>query len=92
MDLLGPHAGCHRFWVNQLRLPLAALAYTLMSNLRRHALAGTKLAKACTATIRVKLLKIAAAIVRNTRCVRVMLASNHPMREIFASAAQAPAP
>ena len=61
-------------------------------NLRRHALVGTELASACTATLRVKLLKVAAAIVRNTRRVRIMLASNHPMRAIFASAAQALAP
>lgn len=92
LDLFGRRASCHRFWANQLRVLLAALAYTLMINLRRHALAGTELANACTATIRVKLLKIAAAIVRNTRRVRVMLASSHPMREIFASAAQALAP
>lgn len=92
IDLFGRRASCHRFWANQLRLLLAALAYTLMINLRRHALAGTELAKACTATIRVQLLKIAAAIVRNTRRVRVLLASHHPMRAVFASAAQALAP
>ena len=92
LDLFGRRASCHRFWANQLRLLLAALAYTLMINLRRHALAGTELAQACTATIRVKLLKIAAAIVRNTRRVRVLLASSHPMRTVFASAAQALAP
>jgi hypothetical protein len=92
LDLFGRRASCHRFWANQLRLLLAALAYTLMINLRRHALAGTELAQACTATIRVKLLKIAAAIVRNTRRVRVLLASSHPMRAVFASAAHALAP
>ena len=92
LDLFGRRASCHRFWANQLRLLLAALAYTLMINLRRHALVGTELASACTATLRVKLLKVAAAIVRNTRRVRIMLASNHPMRAIFASAAQALAP
>jgi hypothetical protein len=92
IDLFGRRASCHRFWANQLRLLLAALAYTLMINLRRHALAGTVLANACTATIRVQLLKIAAAIVRNTRRVRVMLASSHPMRAVFASAAHALAP
>lgn len=75
-----------------MRLLLAALAYTLMINLRRHALAGTELAQACTATIQVQLLKIAAAIMRNTRRVRVMLASSRPMRSVFASAAQALAP
>ena len=58
-------------------LMLAGLAYTLMVNLRRLALKNTDLAKACTATIRVKLLKIGAAILRNTRRVRVMLASHH---------------
>lgn len=90
--MFGRRASCHRFWANQWRLLLAALAYTLMINLRRQALAGTALANACTATIRVQLLKIAAAIVRNTRRVRVMLASSHPMRATFAMAAQALAP
>lgn len=53
---------------------------------------GTQLAQACTATIRVKQLKIAAAIVRNTRRARVSLASSHPLRTVFASAAHALAP
>ena len=92
LDLFGRRASYHRSWANQLSLLLAALAYTLMINLRRHALAGTELAQACTATIRNKLLKIAAAIVRNTRRVRVLFASSHPMRTVFASAAQALAP
>ena len=92
IDLFGRRASCHKYQANQLRLLLAALAYTLMINLRRHALVGTALANACTATIRVQLLKIAAAIMRNTRRVRVMLASNHPMRATFASAARALAP
>ena len=37
------------------------------------------------------LLKIAAAIVRNTRRVPVLLVSRHRMRTVFAGAAQAPA-
>ena len=92
LDLFGRRASCHRFWANQLRLLLAVLAYTLMITLRRYALADTELAQACTATIHVKLLKIAAAILRNTRRVRVLLASSHPMRMTFARAAQALAP
>ena len=74
------------------RHPLAVLAYTLMINLRRHALAGTELARACAATIRVQLLKIAAAIERNTRRVRVLLSSSHPLRHVFVGAARALAP
>jgi hypothetical protein len=92
LDLFGRRASCHKFQANQLRLLLAALAYTLMINLRRLALVGTELERACTATIRVKLLKIGAAIVRNTRRVRVLLASQHPHKHIFLSAARALAP
>lgn len=57
LDLFGRRTSCHRFQANQLRLLLAALAYTLMINLRRLALKGTELAQACTATILTKLLK-----------------------------------
>jgi len=92
LDLFGRRASCHKFQANQLRLLLAAFAYTLMINLRRLALGGTELARACTATIRVKLLKIGAAIVRNTRRVRVLLASQHPLKHVFIHAAQALAP
>ena len=92
LDLFGRRASCHRFHANQLRLLLAALAYTLMIKLRRLALAGTELAQACTATIRTKLLKIGAAIVRNTRRVRVLLASAHPMKHVFITAARALSP
>jgi hypothetical protein len=92
LDLFGRRASCHRFQANQLRLLLAALAYTLMINLRRLALQGTELANACTATIRTKLLKIGAAILRNTRRVRVLLASAHPMKHVFITAARALSP
>jgi hypothetical protein len=88
LDLFGRRASCQRYWPNQMRLLLAGLAYTLMVQLRRLALQGTELASACTATIRTRLLKIGAAIVRNTRRVRVMLASHHPLRGLFATAAR----
>jgi hypothetical protein len=92
LDLFGRRASHHRFHANQLRLLLAALAYTLMINLRRLALKGTELAQACTATIRIKLLKIGAAVVRNMRRVRVLLASSHPMKQVFVTAARALSP
>lgn len=92
IDLFGRRASCHKYQANQLRLLLAALVYTLMINLRRLALRGTELERACTATIRIKLLKIGAAIVRNTRRVRVLLASSHPLKHVFVTAAHALAP
>lgn len=92
LDLFGARASCHRFHANWLRLMFAAAAYTLMQRLREIALAGTELARATAATIRVRLLKIGAAILRNTRRVRILLASHHPLRETFLSAARALAP
>jgi hypothetical protein len=87
LDLFGTRASCPRFVANQLRLLLAALAYTLMVRLRQLALQASELERATAATMRCRLLKIGAAVLRNTRRVRVMLASHHPLRELFASAA-----
>ena len=92
LDLFGTRASCHKFAANQLRLLFAALAYTLMERLRALALTGTELERACAATIRVRLLKIGAAIVRNTRRVRLLLTSHHPLRHVFLTAARALAP
>lgn len=92
LDLFGTRASCHKFHANWLRLMFAALAYTLMQRLRELALAGTELAQATAATIRARLLKIGAAVLRNTRRVRILMASNHPLRDLFLSAVQALAP
>lgn len=67
----------------------SALAYTLMQRLRELALANTELAKASAATIRVRLLKIGAAVLRNTRRIRILLASHHPLRDLYFVAANA---
>jgi len=58
----------------------------------RNADKGTELERAAATTIRVRLLKIGAAVLRNTRRVSVLLASHHPLRSAFLSAAQALAP
>ena len=92
LDLFGTRASCHKFHANWLRLMFAALAYTLIQRLRDTALASTELARATAASIRVRLLKIGAAILRNTRRIRIMLASHHPLRDTFLIAAQALAP
>ena len=89
LDLFGTRASSQKFLTNWLRSLLSALAYTLMQRLREMALAGTELAAATSATIRVRLLKIGAAILRNTRRVRILFASHHPLRETFLVAARA---
>lgn len=92
LDMFGTRTSCHKFLANWLRILFSALAYTLMQRLRETALVGTDLAKACAATIRVKLLKFGAAVIRNTRRIRILFASHHPLRDVFLSAVQALAP
>ena len=58
-----------------------------MQRLRLLALHDSDLANASANTVRSRLLKIGVAIVRNTRRIRLMYASHHPMRALFALAA-----
>ncbi|MDE0253437.1 MAG: transposase, partial [Rhodospirillaceae bacterium] len=67
----------------QFRLLLAGLAYTLLNAIRRCGLQGTGMARAQCATIRLKLLKIGAVIIRNTRRVRFRLSSACPEQHLF---------
>ncbi|MFQ5959386.1 MAG: IS1380 family transposase [Alphaproteobacteria bacterium] len=87
LDLFADRTSCHRWWPNQFRLLEASLAYTLIEAIRRLALAGTELARAQVRTIRLKLLKIGAVMLRNTRRVRFLLSSASPYQELFAAAA-----
>ncbi len=62
------------------------LGVTLLQGLRRLALSGTALARATCATLRLKLVKIGAVIVRPATRVRLHLSSYHPGRDIFVHA------
>lgn len=55
----------------------------LLETIRRLGLKGTGLARAQVATIGLKLLKIGAVIVRNTRRVRFLLANAYPYQHLF---------
>ena len=81
--LFADRTSAHNWWPNQFRILLSALAYTLLETMRRVGLKGTGLAHAQVTTIRLKLLKIGAVIVRNTREVRFGLASAHPYQHLF---------
>jgi hypothetical protein len=83
LDLFSDRTSCHEWWANQFRLLLASFAYLLIEALRRLGLAGTELARAQAGTIRLKLLKIGAVVVRNTRRVRVCFSSAFPLQQIF---------
>ena len=83
LDLFADRTSCHKWWANQFRLLLSSLAYVLMERLRALMLRGTTLAKAQCSTIRLKLLKIGAVVIRNTRRVRLLLSSAYPYQELF---------
>jgi hypothetical protein len=73
----------HKWLPNQFRILLSTLAYTLVQAIRAKALAKTELARARCDTIRLKLLKIGAAVVRNTRRVILMLSECYPYKQLF---------
>ena len=87
LGLFADRTSCHAWWSNQLRLLLSSLAYTLMETIRRLALKGTALARAQVTTLRLKLLKVGAVMVRNTRRIRFLLSSAYPYQELFRLAA-----
>jgi len=62
---------------------LSSLAYMLLEAIRRLALQGTALATAYVGTLRLKLLKIGAVILRNTRRIRFLLSSACPHQKLF---------
>lgn len=86
VGLFATRTSCQVLRSNQLRMLLAALGYVLIERLRALALQGTALAVAQIDTLRVKLLKVAAVITRNTRRIRLYLASHWPSAQIFALA------
>lgn len=83
LGLFADRTSCSAWWANQFRLLLSSLAYSLLEAMRRLALRGTELARAQAATIRLKLLKIGAVIVRNSRRVRFLLSSAYPHQALF---------
>lgn len=89
IGLFATRTSCHHFAANQLRVLLAALAYVLIERLRALGLQGTDLAAAQVDTLRIKLLKLAAVVTRNSRRIRLYLASNWPSAPIFAQAMRA---
>jgi hypothetical protein len=83
LGLFSDRTSAHEWWANQFRLLLSSCAYVLVEMLRRIGLVGTELAHAQVQTIRLKLLKLGAVIVRNTRRIRIWFSSSFPLQELF---------
>ena len=89
LGLFADRTSCHYFAANQFRLMLASLAYILIERLRALGLTATEAARYQTQTIRLRLLKIGAVVIRNTRRIRVMLSSACPDQALFFHVANA---
>jgi hypothetical protein len=83
LGLFADRTSCHKWWPNQFRLLLSSIAYVLLETIRRRYLSGTELARCQVDTIRLKLLKIGAVIIRNTRRIRVLLSESYPYQNLF---------
>jgi hypothetical protein len=81
--LFADRTSCMNWLPNQFRLLLSSLAYVLLEAIRSIALKGTQLANARCDTIRLKLLKIGAVLIRNTRQIRFLLSSAYPYKFLF---------
>ena len=86
LDLASGRMSCHHFIANQFRILLSGVAYILINDLREKALAGTKLARAYCQTIRLKLFKIGAVVIKNTRRIRYYFSEHHPHQALFRAA------
>ena len=71
---------------NQLRLYFSAFAYVMMETLRRVGLAGTKLARAQSWTLRVRLLKIGAQVRITSRKVWLSFSESYPYAALLRTA------
>ncbi len=83
LGLFADRTSAHHWRANQFRLLLCSLAYVLMEGLRRLALKDTELARAQMTTIRLKLFKIGAVIMSNTRRIRFLLSSAYPYQALL---------
>jgi hypothetical protein len=86
LEMFSDRLSANLFRVNQLRLWLASLAYTLVETLRRLGLGATQFARATVGSIRLKLLKIGASINISVRRVKLALSSGFPYKDEFHAA------
>jgi len=87
-QLASDRTSCLSPAANQVRLVLHTAAYWLMLTLRKAIPAASPLAKAEFATLRLKLLKIAARVIEGAARIRVHLPAACPEQALFTSTAK----
>lgn len=83
LDLFADRPSTHALRSNQLRLWFSSITYVLMHSLRRLGWAGTCWEHAQCDTIRLKLLKIGAAVRVSVRRVWIALSESYPFRQVL---------
>lgn len=83
LDVHADRLSCHRYRANAARLQLHTAALLMLAYYRHWILAATDLAAATIQTIRVRLFKVAARVVRSVRRLCFHLASSWPHRALF---------
>lgn len=92
LDLHSDRNSCSNFYANYFRLLLSSLAYILITELKNTHLKLTTLAKAYCNTIQLKLFKIGAVVIKNSRRVKFLLSSACTMQKDFITAVQSLVP
>jgi hypothetical protein len=83
LDVHADRLSCHRYRANAARLQLHTIALLVLAYYRHWALATTELATATIHTIRLRLFKVAARVVRSARRLCFHVASSWPHRALF---------
>ena len=83
LDWAADRLRTHYLASHQLRLWLATFACLWLERVRTMGRAGPELAAATAGSVRLKLLKVAAAITVSVRRVYVQWSSAHPLQELF---------
>ena len=88
LDLFADRTSCSKWWPNQFRLILSSLAYTLMESMRSTAFCGTKFEKATCNTIRMRLFKVGAIVIKNTRTTYIKISKSFRYKALFLHSAK----
>lgn len=91
LDLFAKRTSSKHWWCNQWRLMLSMLAFVLFEKLR-DALSNPSYRKLNVQSLRLKFIKVAAVVTRNTRRIRLLLNENHPDQNEFIRLARTLAP
>lgn len=85
IDMFGSRMSCSAYAANQFRMLLSAIAYVYMNELR-HAIHEENQSIPYCNTVRLKLIKVAVIIRKNTRKIYLQISKSYPHKDMFIKA------